>query len=143
MRRRNVSDDLPTIGRTAAELDRLLTAAEAHGARSAALVRLLVYNGLRIAEVLACDVDAFAHPRGHSVPRMVRKGGKASPEQLAPIVTRALEDDIGERFSAKDGPFPICRRPRRSSSCARHQRGAQASATGRGACGRTFLARRR
>jgi integrase/recombinase XerD len=97
VRRPKVSEDSSTVGLTAAELDRLLTAAEAHGARSAALVSLLVYNGLRIAEVLACDVEAFTHQRGHRVLRIMRKGGKASTEPLSPIVLRALEDYIGER----------------------------------------------
>lgn len=45
VRRPKVSEDSPTIGLDAAELDRLLTAAEADGTRSAALVSLLVYNG--------------------------------------------------------------------------------------------------
>jgi integrase/recombinase XerD len=97
VRRPKVSDDSATVGLTADELDKLLTAAEAHGARSAALVSLLVYNGLRIAEVLACDVESFTHQRGHRVLRIVRKGGKASTEPLAPIVLRALEDYVGER----------------------------------------------
>jgi integrase/recombinase XerD len=102
VRRPKVSDDSPTIGLTAEELDRLLTAAEEHSARAAALVSLLVYNGLRIAEVLACDVDAFTHRRGHRVLRIVRKGGKTSTEPLAPIVLRALEDYVGERI---EGPI--------------------------------------
>jgi integrase/recombinase XerD len=97
VRRPKVSDDSSTIGVTADELDRLLSAAEAHEPRSAALVSLLVYNGLRIAEVLACDVECFTHQRGHRVLRIVRKGGKASTEPLSPIVLRALEDYVGER----------------------------------------------
>jgi integrase/recombinase XerD len=97
VRRPKVSDDSSTIGLTAEELDELLTAAEAHSPRSAALVSLLVYNGLRIAEVLACDVESFTHQRGHRVLRIVRKGGKASTEPLSPIVLRALEDYVGER----------------------------------------------
>jgi integrase/recombinase XerD len=44
VRRPKVSDDSSTVGLTADELDRLLTAAEAHGPRSAALVSLLVYR---------------------------------------------------------------------------------------------------
>lgn len=99
VRRPKVSDDSSTVGLTADELDRLLTAAEEHGPRSAALVSLLVYNGLRIAEVLACDVEHFTHQRGHRVLRIVRKGGKASTEPLAPIVLRTLEAYIGERTS--------------------------------------------
>src|SRR5437762_2025402 len=78
VRRPKVSDDSSTIGLTADELDKLLSAAETHDQRSAALVSLLVYNGLRIAEVLACDVESFTYQRGHRVLRIVRKGGKAS-----------------------------------------------------------------
>jgi integrase/recombinase XerD len=99
VRRPKVSDDSSTVGLTADKLDRLLTAAEAHSARSAALVSLLVYNGLRIAEVLGCDVEHFSHQRGHRVLRIVRKGGKASTEPLAPIVLHALELYVGERTS--------------------------------------------
>jgi integrase/recombinase XerD len=97
VRRPKVTDDSATIGLTAEELDQLLCAAEAHGPRSAALVSLLVYNGLRIAEVLACDVASFTHQRGHRVLRIVRKGGKASTEPLSPIVLRALEHYVAER----------------------------------------------
>jgi len=92
-----VPDDSSSVGLTADELDRLLTAAEEHGPRSAALMSLLVYNGLRIAEVLACDVEHFSHQRGHRVLRIVRKGGKASSEPLAPIVLHTLETYIGDR----------------------------------------------
>jgi integrase/recombinase XerD len=99
VRRPKVSEDSSTVGLTAVELDRLLTAAEAHSARSAALVSLLVYNGLRIAEVLACDVEAFTHQRGHRVLRIVRKGGKASTEPLAPIVLHPLEVYLGDRIA--------------------------------------------
>jgi integrase/recombinase XerD len=97
VRRPKVSDDSSTIGLTADELDRLLSAAEAHGPRSAALVSVLVYNGLRIAEILACDVESFTHQRGHRVLGIVRKGGKASTEPLSPTVLRAIDAYIGER----------------------------------------------
>jgi site-specific recombinase XerD len=99
VRRPKVSDDSSTVGLTAEELDRLLTGAEQHGPRSAALVSLLVYNGLRIAEVLGCDVEHFSHQRGHRVLRITRKGGKASTEPLAPIVLHPLEVYVGERTS--------------------------------------------
>jgi len=65
VRRPKVSEDSPTVGLSAAELDRLLTAAEQHSPRSAALVALLVYNGLRIDEALACDVSSLTYHRGH------------------------------------------------------------------------------
>jgi len=99
VRRPKVSDDSSTVGLTADELDRLLTAAEADGPRSTALISLLVYNGLRISEALACDIEHFTHQRGHRVLRIVRKGGKASTEPLAPVVLHALETYVGDRTS--------------------------------------------
>jgi integrase/recombinase XerD len=99
VRRPKVSEDSPTIGLDAAELDRLLTAAEADGTASAALVSLLVYNGLRIDEALRCDVDDLTYQRGHRVLRITRKGGRASTEPLSPVVSRVLEDGIGGRTS--------------------------------------------
>jgi len=90
VRRPKVSEDSPTIGLDAAELDRLLTAAEADGPSAAALVSLLIYNGLRIAEALRCDVEDVTYQRGHRVLRIVRKGGAGATEPLAPIVVRVL-----------------------------------------------------
>ena len=49
---------------------------------------LLVYNGLRIDEALACDVTSLTYHRGHRALRITRKGGSASTEPLAPIVPR-------------------------------------------------------
>jgi hypothetical protein len=99
VRRPKVSDDSATVGLTAEELDKLLSAAEAHSPRSAALVSLLIYNGLRIAEVLGCNIESFTYQRGHRVLRVVRKGGKASTEPLCPIVLRALEDYVSDRIT--------------------------------------------
>jgi integrase/recombinase XerD len=42
-------------------------------------------------------VESFTHQRGHRVLRIIRKGGKASTEPLAPIVLRALEDYVAQR----------------------------------------------
>jgi integrase/recombinase XerD len=86
VRRPRVAEDSPTIGLDAAELDRLLGAAERDSPRSAALIPLLVYNGLRINEALSCDVTAITYQRGHRVLRIVRKGGRAATEPLAPVV---------------------------------------------------------
>jgi len=99
VRRPKVSEDSPTVGLDAAELDRLLTAAETHSPRSAALVSLLVYNGLRIDEALAADVEDFTYQRGHRVLRITRKGGRASTEPLSPLVVRVLADYVGPRSS--------------------------------------------
>jgi integrase/recombinase XerD len=97
VRRPRVSEDSPTIGLSAAELDRLLTAAEQHSPRAVALVSLLVYNGLRITEALSCDVLSLTYQRGHQVLRITRKGGRAATEPLAPVVAHALREYIGDR----------------------------------------------
>jgi integrase/recombinase XerD len=96
-RRPKVSEDSSSIGLDAGGLDKLLTAAEAESAEAAALVSLLVYNGLRIAEALACDVADLRHDSGHRVLRIVRKGGKGATEPLSPVVVRPLEAAIGDR----------------------------------------------
>ena len=84
VRRPKVSDDSSTVGLTADELDKLLTAAEAHGPRSAALVSLLVYNGLRIAEVLACDVEAFTHQRAIGCCASCARAARPLPNRSRP-----------------------------------------------------------
>ena len=108
VRRPHVSEDSPTIGLAAPELDRLLGAAEQDSLRSAALISLLVYNGLRIAEALALDISSLTYQRGHRVLRIVRKGGRASTEPLAPVVLRPLLDyiagrDTGPLFLSQNG----------------------------------------
>jgi len=82
VRRPRVSEDSPTVGLS--PRDRLLTAAETHSPRSAALVSLLVCNGLRIDEALACDVTSLTYDRGHQALRITRKGGRASTEPSHP-----------------------------------------------------------
>jgi len=100
VRRPRVSEDSPTVGLS--PRDRLLTAAETHSPRSAALVSLLVCNGLRIDEALACDVTSLTYDRGHQALRITRKGGRASTEPLAPLVLRPLQHYLGNRT---DGPL--------------------------------------
>lgn len=97
VRRPRVSDESAAVGLTADQLRRLLTAAAAHSPRSAALVALLTFCGLRISEALGADVRDFSHDHGHRVLRVVRKGGKAARVPLAPPVVRALELYLGDR----------------------------------------------
>lgn len=102
VRRPKVSEDSPTIGLAQEELDRLLDAAEADGLRSAALVTLLMSNGLRIDEALAADVEHFTYQEGHRVLRVVRKGAKAATVPLPPLTVRALDTYLGAR---RTGPL--------------------------------------
>ncbi len=108
VRRPKVSDDSQAVGLTADELRRLLTVSAAHSPRSAALVTVLVFCGLRISEALGADTRDYAHDHGHRVLRITRKGGKAARVPLAPPVVRALDTHLAGRttgpiFTAADG----------------------------------------
>jgi site-specific recombinase XerD len=97
VRRPRVSDESQAVGLTADELRRLLAAAREHSPRSAALVSLLIFCGLRISEALGADIRDYGHDHGHRVLKVTRKGGKAARVALAPTVVRALDDYIAER----------------------------------------------
>lgn len=102
VRRPKVSDESQAIGLTADELKRLLAVATAHSPRSAALVSLLTFCGLRISEALGADVRHYGHDHGHRVLKVTRKGGKTARVALAPPVVRALDEYLGTRT---DGPL--------------------------------------
>ncbi len=102
VRRPMVSDESQAVGLTADELRRLLAAATAHSPRSAALVSVLTFCGLRISEALGADVRDYGHDHGHRVLRVRRKGGKAARVALAPPVVRALDTYLDGR---SDGPI--------------------------------------
>src|SRR3954453_14797432 len=84
VRRPKVSDESRAVGLTADELRRLLAAATAHSRRSAALVSVLTFCGLRISEALGADVRDYGHDHGHRVLKVTRKGGKTARVALAP-----------------------------------------------------------
>lgn len=102
VRRPKVSDESQAIGLTSDELRRLLAAAAAHSPRSAALVSVLTFCGLRISEALGADVRDYGHDHGHRVLKVRRKGGKTARVALAPPVVRALETYLAGR---SDGPI--------------------------------------
>jgi integrase/recombinase XerD len=89
--RPKVSPDSPTVGLDRAEMRRLRAAADGDGPRSQALVLLLLTNGLRISEALACDVDDLGFDRGHRTLRLHRKGGITARTPLAPATAHTLE----------------------------------------------------
>ena len=107
-RRPKVGDDSATVGLDAAELVRLLDAAAAHSLRFGALVSLLSYNGLRIAEALAADVADYSWQRSRRVLRIVRKGGRRSTEFLAPPTVEALDDYLSAEHPSS-GPIFLSR----------------------------------
>jgi integrase/recombinase XerD len=106
VRRPKVSDESQAIGLTADELKRLLAAAAVHSPRSAALVSVLTFCGLRISEALGADVRDYGHDHGHRVLKVRRKGGKTARVALAPTVVRALDTYLDGRT---EGPLFLSR----------------------------------
>ncbi len=99
VKRPRVANDSMTVGLTRDELEQLLQAAEADGPRSAALMTLLAYNGLRVDEALSRNVEHLGRQLGHRVLRVTRKGGRDALEPLSPPVERALDRYLGDRTS--------------------------------------------
>jgi len=102
VRRPKVSDESARPGLDRLELRSLLCAAEADGARSAALVCLLALNGLRVSEAVAAEIGELGHERGHRTLRILRKGGKIATVPLAPRTAAAVALLIGDR---EQGPI--------------------------------------
>jgi site-specific recombinase XerD len=82
----------PGMSRTQAEA--LLATADAdngpQAARTAAVVALLLYTGLRVRELVGADVEQLGHDRGHRVLRFTAKGGGQHLVALTAPVTRRL-----------------------------------------------------
>jgi integrase/recombinase XerD len=99
VRRAKVSHESQAVGLTADELRRLLATAAAYSPRSAALVYLLTFCGLRISEALGADIRDYGHDHGHRVLKVTRKGGKSARVALAPPVVRLLDAYLDGRVS--------------------------------------------
>lgn len=80
------------------------SAAAADGARSHALVTLLLHNGLHITEALSRDIAHLGWERGHRTLRLERKGGRVQTAPLAPATAEVLDAYIDERT---EGPIFI------------------------------------
>ena len=59
--------------------------------RTAAVIRLLVHNALRVDEVCAADVADLGTDAGHRVLRVTRKGARRAKVPLAPATVAALD----------------------------------------------------
>ena len=108
VRRPRVPEESATLGPTLGEAGRLLAAAEADGPKAAALVSLLLLNGLRVGEAISADVDDFGTERDHRVLRICRKGGRVALVPLAARTVAALDALIGNR----SGPIFVGERGR-------------------------------
>ncbi|WP_448607773.1 tyrosine-type recombinase/integrase [Geodermatophilus sp. URMC 60] len=100
--RPKISNESTSVGLTRDEAAALRSAAAADGARSHALVALLLHNGLRITEALSRDIGHLGWERGHRTLRLERKGGRVQTAPLAPATAEVLGACIGERT---EGPI--------------------------------------
>ena len=94
-------DYTATIGLDRDQARALVAAADAdpgpQAPRTAAVVRLLLHNGLRVDEVCAADVVDLGTDAGHRVLRVVRKGARKARIPLTPATVAALDAYLADR----------------------------------------------
>ncbi|WP_420117654.1 tyrosine-type recombinase/integrase [Micromonospora sp.] len=126
-----------TAGLSRVQAEALLAAADAdtgpQAARTAAIVALLLYTGLRVGELVGADAEQLGHDRNHRVLRFTAKGGGEHLVALPAPVTRRLDAYLAARPDLTEAQVPVPARqagtrPRRplvaTASGARVDRGA-------------------
>ena len=108
VRRPRVPDTSPRSGLERAEASAMLTAAETAGPRDAAVIGLLMLDGLRASEVGNLDIGCYGDDRGHRVLQVPGKGGRLDTVPLVPQVADAIDRhldgrDIGPLILGNDG----------------------------------------
>lgn len=85
----------PTSGLSRPQAESLLAAADndtgPQAARTAAIVALLLYGGLRVSELVGADLDQLGEARGHRVLRFTAKGDQPHLVVLPAPVTRRVD----------------------------------------------------
>jgi site-specific recombinase XerD len=88
-------DYTATVGLARDEARALVAAADAdtgaQALRTAAVIRLLLHNGLRVDEACAADVADLGADAGHRVLRVMRKGARKAKIPLTPATVAALD----------------------------------------------------
>ena len=106
--RPNVDKDAsPTVGLSRAEADRLITAADADGYRSSAIIRLMLTNASRCDVICTAKVTDLSWDRGHRVLTMPVKGDRLKRDPVPPPTARAMPclDTTGTTDTSSDGTF--------------------------------------
>lgn len=98
-------DDSATVGLARGEVDRLLAAATADGAGSAALIWVLVAGGLRVGSAITARVEDLGHDRGHRVLDLMTKRGRRRRVPLPPVVGEAVDTMLAGRGHPDSGPL--------------------------------------
>jgi integrase/recombinase XerD len=97
-------DYTATVGLDRDQARALVAAADAgpQALRTAAVVRLLLHNALRVDEACAADITDLGEDSGHRVLRVVRKGARKAKIPLTPATVAALEAYLTDR-ARRDG----------------------------------------
>ncbi len=94
-------DYTATIGLDRDQVRALVAAADAdqgpQALRTAAVIRLLLHNGLRVDEACAADVADLGTDTGHRVLRVTRKGARKAKIPLTPATAAALDAYLADR----------------------------------------------
>ena len=94
-------DYTATVGLDRDQARALVAAADAdtgaQALRTAAVVRLLLHNALRVDEACAADVTDLGEDCGHRVLRVVRKGARKAKIPLTPATVAALDAYLAAR----------------------------------------------
>jgi integrase/recombinase XerD len=94
-------DYTATIGLTREQGRALIAAADADRGRarlrSAAVIRLLLHNALRVNEVLSADVTDLGSDRGHQVLTVLGKGNRRAKVPLSPATQQAVHTYLDDR----------------------------------------------
>ncbi len=94
-------DYTATIGLARDEARALVAAADAdrgpQALRTAAVIRLLLHNALRVDEACAADVPDLGADAGHRVLRVTRKGARKAKVPLTPATGAALDAYLADR----------------------------------------------
>lgn len=126
-----------TAGLSREQAMRLLAAADAddgpQALRTAAIVAILLYTGIRVSELVGAHLDQLGHASGHRVLRFTAKGDREHLVALPPPVSRRLDPYLAARADLAADRLPAAAgtagtRPRRplvvTASGARLDRGA-------------------
>jgi site-specific recombinase XerD len=100
-RPRRERDTSSTVGLSRTEAARFLAAAAADPRpvrlRTAALLGVMLTEGVRVAEICAADVTDLGHNRGWRTLTVTREGGKRQTLPLAPPIAHAAETYLTDR----------------------------------------------
>ena len=98
-------DNSETVGLSTAEADRLISAADTDGLRSSALIRLLLYGGLRCGSALGADITDLGHDRGYRVLTVRMKNKKVRRVPIPAALGEPLDAMLAGRGSPAEGPL--------------------------------------